>query len=439
MLGTNACESFFAFVRHPFGGDLRPPCGTVLTVGTSSMNQHNNLPLNTSSVWPTSASINDHGAADGQSERRTSGWAASTGTLSFVVPVKDEEQTIEELSRQIEDAVGSSGPYEIIFIDDGSKDSTWNVIARLSLEKPDRVRGIRFRHNAGKASALTAGFRASRGDIVFTLDGDLQDDPKEIPRFLQKLDEGFDVVSGWKKVRHDPWHKVWPSRFFNRMLSRLSGVSLHDHNCGFKCYRGEVARAMTLHGELHRMIPSLAAMKGYRSAEIEVDHHPRRFGRSKYGIERFLRGFFDMLTIYFLRKFSQRPAHFLGLASLAMFAAGLLAVVFAGLAGVSSAGGFILAIVGAGLVSVSPTVLIAGLVSELLNRGGLAQHWELPICEDTFHGPHRQSINHSAVAHHAKPDGGKFATGIAPVSRFYSRRRLASQPGNPPPSRRGPK
>jgi hypothetical protein len=403
------------------------------------MNQNNNLPADTSAAWLAPASIDGSGAIGGHSERRFPARAVSSGSLSFVIPVKDEEQTIAELCHRIESAMAASRPFEIIFVDDGSKDSTWNVIAQLAQEKPDQVRGIRFRHNAGKASALTAGFRASRGDIVFTLDGDLQDDPKEIPNFLAKLDEGFDVVSGWKRVRHDPWHKVWPSRLFNRMLSRLSGVALHDHNCGFKCYRGEVARGMTLYGELHRMIPSLAAMKGYRSSEIEVEHHARRFGRSKYGIERFLRGFFDMFTVYFLRKFSQRPVHFLGLASLAMLGVGIVSVAIGEFVGILSPGGLMLAIVGAGLVSVSPTLLATGLMSELLNRGGLAHHWELPICEDTFHSAHRPILHHSAVPRHSTPDGGKFATGVLPVSRFYASRRHPPQPANSPPPRRSPK
>ncbi len=175
-----------------------------------------------------------------------------------------------------------------------------------------RFAGSRFRQNCGKAAALTAGFRAASGAVIFTLDADLQDDPDEIHRFLEKLGEGFDLVSGWKKVRHDPWHKVLPSRVFNQMLSHFSGVKLHDHNCGFKCYRAEVAKSLTLHGEMHRMVPALSAIGGFKSTEIVVRHHPRVHGVSKYGFERYIRGFMDMVTVGFLRKYRERPSHFLG-------------------------------------------------------------------------------------------------------------------------------
>ena len=170
------------------------------------------------------------------------------GTIdySFVIPLKDEQATIVELHARITAEMNADETCEIIFIDDGSSDGSWSVVEALVQSEPSRVRGIRFRRNVGKAAALTAGFRAARGRVIFTLDADLQDDPREIRRFLAKLAEGYDLVSGWKKVRHDPWHKVLPSRVFNRMLSRWSGVKLHDHNCGFKCYRWEVAKSLTL-------------------------------------------------------------------------------------------------------------------------------------------------------------------------------------------------
>ena len=208
-------------------------------------------------------------------------------------------------------------------------------------------------------------------------------EPAEIHRFLSKLDEGYDLVSGWKRVRHDPWHKVWPSRVFNGLLSRLGGVSLHDHNCGFKCYRAEVVRDMTLYGEFHRMLPCLAGMKGYRAAEIEVRHHPRTHGRSKYGFERFLRGFFDMLTVWFLRRFGERPAHFVGGLSLAMLAAGVALLIGAALVEVQSSLGLVSALLGAAFVASSPGLLVTALVAEMLNRGGLERQWKLHIAEDT--------------------------------------------------------
>ena len=210
----------------------------------------------------------------------------NTPSLSFVNPLKDEQPTIVELSDRIGEAVTAlDRTYEVIFIDDGSTDASWSVIRMLADREGGRVRGIRFRRNLGKAPALHAGFKAARGETVFTLDADLQDDPREIGRFLDKLDEGFDIVSGWKKVRHDPWHKVLPSRVFNAMLSRVSATHLHDHNCGFKCYRARVVKELALYGEMHRMIPALSAIRGFTSSEIQVLHHPRRFGSSKYGFE----------------------------------------------------------------------------------------------------------------------------------------------------------
>lgn len=249
--------------------------------------------------------------------------------VSFVIPLKDEEPSLRELfSRISSEMIALQLEYEIIFVDDGSVDGSWRVVQELARKHPGVVAACRFRRNSGKAQALAAGFQAARGDVVFTLDADLQDDPKEIPRFLEKLKEGYDIVSGWKRKRHDPWHKVLPSRVFNKMLSKLVGVDLHDHNCGFKCYRAEVVKNVTLYGEMHRMIPSLASIKGYRSTEIEVEHHARVHGVSKYGVKRFLRGFMDMQTVYFLKNFRERPLHFMGgLAVALLLAGGLLDLV----------------------------------------------------------------------------------------------------------------
>jgi len=184
------------------------------------------------------------------------------------------------------------------------------------------VRGIRFRRNFGKAAALNAGFRAALGDVVLTLDADLQDDPHEIPRFLAEMDAGFDVVSGWKQTRHDPWHKVGPSRVFNCLVGALTGVKLHDHNCGYKCYRREIFREVRLYGELHRFVPVLAAARGYRVSEIVIHHRPRKFGHSKYGLWRIPKGFLDLMTVKFLTGYGQRPQHVLGMIGLGSFALG---------------------------------------------------------------------------------------------------------------------
>ncbi|MDO5113355.1 MAG: glycosyltransferase family 2 protein [Planctomycetia bacterium] len=232
--------------------------------------------------------------------------------LSIVIPVYNEEESLPRLLERIDSVTQANGyTTEIVLIDDGSTDASWQVITELRQKYPG-VMGIRFRRNFGKAAALQTGFEHVSGDFVMTMDADLQDDPAEIPRFLEKMAEGFDVVSGWKKIRHDPWHKVGPSRVFNKMVSGLTGVSLHDHNCGMKCYRAEVLKEVHLYGELHRFIPVLAASRGFRVSEIVVTHHAREFGVSKYGFSRFLKGFLDLLSVKFVTSFGQRPNHFLG-------------------------------------------------------------------------------------------------------------------------------
>ena len=244
--------------------------------------------------------------------------------ISVVIPVYNEKDSLVPLHAEIAEVARRANlDLEAFFVDDGSTDGSWAVIADLA-QRDGRVHGIRFRRNFGKAAALSAGFRAARRDIVLTLDADLQDDPAEIPRFLAALAGGLDVVSGWKRRRHDPWHKVWPSRLFNWAVSWLTEVPLHDHNCGMKCYRAEVFREVRLYGELHRFIPVLAAARGFRVGEIEIGHRPRKFGRSKYGVRRFIKGFLDLLTVKFLTGFGQRPQHLLGTIGLLSFLAGLL-------------------------------------------------------------------------------------------------------------------
>ncbi len=249
--------------------------------------------------------------------------------ISVVIPLHNEAESLTQLHAELDrvfadDALGQA---EILFVDDGSRDDSWNVVRKL-VKSDSRVRGIRFRRNFGKAAALTAGFEAARGSIVFTLDGDLQDDPAEIPRFLAKLDPDFDVISGWKRKRHDPWHKVYPSRVFNGMVSYLTGCHLHDHNCGFKVYRRQVLREVGIYGELHRFVPVLAHAKGFRVGEIEVNHRPRQFGSSKYGVARFIKGLLDLITVRFLTRFSQRPLHILGAIGLGLLSLGGLGLLY---------------------------------------------------------------------------------------------------------------
>ncbi|MGE3822522.1 MAG: glycosyltransferase family 2 protein, partial [Isosphaeraceae bacterium] len=251
--------------------------------------------------------------------------------ISVVIPLYNEAESLATLHAELDRVFDEPGrgPVEFLFVDDGSRDGSWSVVRDLARRDP-RVRAFRLRRNFGKAAALTAGFLAAQGEIVFTMDGDLQDDPAEIPRFLAKLDEGegLDVVSGWKKRRHDPWHKVYPSRIFNALVSRLTGCRLHDHNCGFKVYRKAVLDEVEIYGELHRFVPVLAHARGFRVGEIEVNHRSRKFGSSKYGFSRFMKGLLDLLTVRFLTGFAHRPLHVLGGLGLILLGVGSLGLVY---------------------------------------------------------------------------------------------------------------
>ncbi len=243
--------------------------------------------------------------------------------LSVVIPVLNETDSVRELTESIAAAVPDGMDCEVLFVDDGSSDGTAAEVKKLHARDP-RVRLISFRRNFGKAMALQTGFRNAKGDVIITMDGDLQDDPAEIPRFIAKLDEGYDMVSGWKENRQDPPEKRWPSKLFNRVVSRMSGIRLHDFNCGFKAYRREVVEAIDVYGEMHRFIPCLAARKGFRIAEISVHHRTRAHGKSKYGMERYLRGLMDSLTILFLMRFEEQPMYLFGGLGLLSGGAGLL-------------------------------------------------------------------------------------------------------------------
>lgn len=249
--------------------------------------------------------------------------------ISIVIPLVNEEESLPPLYREIVEAARVNDlDFEIRFVDDGSRDSSWSVITELA-RQDERVHGLRFRRNFGKAAALSAGFQAARGDIIVTLDADLQDDPKEIPRFLEKMATGLDVVSGWKRIRHDPWHKVLPSRIFNALVGWVTGVKLHDHNCGMKSYRAEIFREVRLYGELHRFIPVLAAARGWRVGEIDIQHRPRKFGVGKYmGVDRFVKGLLDLMTVKFLTGFGRRPQHLLGSLGMLSFLVGNLGMVW---------------------------------------------------------------------------------------------------------------
>jgi glycosyltransferase involved in cell wall biosynthesis len=233
---------------------------------------------------------------------------------SVVIPVYDEEGSLPELAARLlpvlKEACGDS--FEIIFIDDGSRDASWACIKDLHARHPEHVRAVRHRRNFGKAAALAQGFKVARGRRIITMDADLQDQPEEIPRFFEALDGGVDMVSGWKKNRQDPLDKTFPSKVFNFFVRATTRLKLHDINCGFKAYRSEVAKGLKLYGEMHRFIPILADADGFSVGEVVVEHKPRAHGHSKYGVTRIIKGFLDLLTTLVLTRYLRRPAHFFG-------------------------------------------------------------------------------------------------------------------------------
>jgi glycosyltransferase involved in cell wall biosynthesis len=240
--------------------------------------------------------------------------------VSVVIPLLDEEESLRELTSGIEKVLDGLS-FEIIFVDDGSQDGSWAVIDQLHQAQPEVIRGIRFARNYGKSAALQKGFEAAQGAVVFTMDADLQDDPEELPAMRQQLLEGgLDLVSGWKKERHDPLSKTLPTKLYNWATRRVSGIHLHDFNCGLKCYRWQVVKAIEVQGEMHRYIPMLAKMAGFdKIGEKVVTHHARPYGVSKFGLERFTNGVLDLMTVGFIARFGRKPMHFFGLLGILMF------------------------------------------------------------------------------------------------------------------------
>jgi glycosyltransferase involved in cell wall biosynthesis len=248
--------------------------------------------------------------------------------ISVVVPVHDEERSVAILFEELQAALDPlDDSWEAVFVDDGSTDGSFAALTRLHASASN-VRVVRLRRNFGKSAALAAGFAQAQGDVVVTIDGDLQDEPAEIPRLLAKLDEGFDLVSGWKTKRRDPWRRRLLSRIFNSVTGRVSGLRLHDMNCGLKAYRAEVVHGLRIYGELHRFLPVLAHYRGYRVAELPVNHRPRPHGRSRYGLERYMRGFFDLLTVSFMGRYRHRPLHLFGGLGLLLGAIGTAILVY---------------------------------------------------------------------------------------------------------------
>lgn len=298
--------------------------------------------------------------------------------ISIVVPLLNEEQSLGELADQITKALAQTNySYEILFIDDGSTDRSWEIVEQLS-KNHDEIQGIRLRRNYGKSDALQTGFERSTGRFVVTMDADLQDDPNEIPAMIEKLEKGAELVSGWKKKRHDPISKTIPSRFFNSVTRWVTGIKLHDFNCGLKAYRKEVVKNITLYGEMHRYVPLLAKWEGFgRIEEQVVQHHPRKYGKTKFGISRFLNGFLDLVTLLFINRYLSRPMHFFGLFGVLFLVVGIAINLY--LAYIKIFLGEPLAnrpllFLGLLLVMVGVQFFSIGFLGELLNHGDERNH-----------------------------------------------------------------
>jgi len=252
--------------------------------------------------------------------------------LSIVIPLYNEEESIPELHEWIKQVLEANGlSYEIIFVDDGSADGSWAIIKRLASESP-HVKAIRFRRNYGKSPGLYCGFAKAQGDVVITMDADLQDSPDEIPELYRMVkDEGYDLVSGWKQKRYDPLSKTLPTKLFNATARVISGIKLHDFNCGLKAYRKEVVKSIEVYNDMHRYVPFLAKNAGFtRIGEKVVQHRARKYGKTKFGLNRFVNGYLDLITLWFLSKFGKKPMHFFGLLGSLMFLFGFIAVIIVG-------------------------------------------------------------------------------------------------------------
>ncbi|MBL7803229.1 MAG: glycosyltransferase family 2 protein [Saprospiraceae bacterium] len=294
--------------------------------------------------------------------------------LSLVIPLLNEAESLPELEAWIRRVCENEGlEYEILFIDDGSTDGSWTVINALKNANP-RVRGFKFRRNYGKSAALHTGFHAAKGDVVITMDADLQDSPDEIPDLRRMIvEDGFDLVSGWKKKRYDPWTKTFPTKLFNAVTRRMSGIYLHDFNCGLKAYRRDVVKTVEVYGEMHRYIPVIAKWAGFgRIGEKVVEHRARKYGYSKFGWERFVNGFLDLLSIYFVGKFGKRPMHFFGTMGVLSFLAGFgslswltISKVFYQQWGIADRPAFFFGILA---LIVGVQLFLAGFLAEMINR-----------------------------------------------------------------------
>ena len=317
----------------------------------------------------------------------------NTFSLSIIVPVFNEEQSIEILFGEINNSVNSlknCTEYEIIFIDDGSTDKSWKIEKEISIKHAKKVRAIRLKKNFGKATALNVGFKNAKNDIIITLDSDLQDDPKEIYKFIEEINKGYDFVSGWKKNRKDPLSKTLPSKIFNWVSRFISGIKLNDFNCGFKAYKKKIFENLDLYGELHRYIPIFAFNLGYSISEVEVKHQERKFGHSKYGLSRFTKGFIDLITVVATTKYLNRPAHLFGGIGLFLGFFGFVILSYLIIDMLLNYGNIQglnllrpLFFFGILFVLLSVQFFSLGIIAELLVRSNLKNDFETFIAEDT--------------------------------------------------------
>lgn len=295
--------------------------------------------------------------------------------ISVVIPLYNEEESLAELGSRLEPVLQqmSDGAYEVIFVDDGSTDGSYEEIRKLH-RRNNRFSAIRFRTNYGKSAALAVGFERVRGRYVFTMDADLQDDPAELPKLLAALENGYDLVSGWKKIRHDPWHKTMPSKLFNKVVQTVTRLDIHDFNCGLKVYRSEVLPNLSVYGEMHRYLPAQAHWQGFRVSELAVTHHPRKHGVSKFGVSRFIKGFLDLLTLVLTTRYARRPLHIFGAAGIISASIGFLIDLWLTIEwflGRTTLTNRPLALLGVLLIIVGVQLISIGLIGEMVAKNSL--------------------------------------------------------------------
>lgn len=301
--------------------------------------------------------------------------------ISIIIPLFNEEQNLTELIDQINQVVHKNNyDIEIIFADDGSTDNSYETLTKIADDSKNNIKIIQFRKNFGKSAALSASFSAAKGDIIITMDADLQDDPAEIPNLIDKLNSGYDLVSGWKYDRKDPPSKTIPSKIFNKTVQLSTGIKIHDFNCGLKAYKKEVVKNIEVYGELHRFLPVLAHHQGFKITEIKVNHRPRLYGKTKFGARRFTNGFVDLLTVMILTKYIRKPGHFFGSCGLASLSLGTIFCAYLSMLwiiGQRPIGNRPLLFLGILLIIIGVQLISMGLLGELINQSNKKQNYNI--------------------------------------------------------------